>query len=144
MRVNWWHSGLASLALVLALTGCAGSTGAPSTEAAVPVTDVGSVTGKWTGLLELAGSRDREDFVELTIDGSGAYRAVSARTIGLLDARGKIVVSDGKAHFEGQRGSRATATLYARPASPERALVVVGTTPSGRQFSVRLASADSP
>ena len=141
MRVHRWRSGVASLAVGLALAGCAGGTAAARPATAMPVTDVTSVAGKWTGLLEVEGGGDRDDFVELTVDRSGAYRAAAARTVGLLDAKGKIAVSDGKIRLEGDRGARATGTLYAQSASPERALLVEGATPAGRRFSVRLRPA---
>ena len=108
----------------------------------VHVTDLASVVGKWKGLLAVEGRGDDDvDMIEVTIDDRGAYRARTARTIGLLDAQGKIVVSDGKLRLEGERGARATATLY-EGASPSRALGVVGATPSGRSFSVRLRPAE--
>jgi hypothetical protein len=105
----------------------------------VAVSDVGSVAGKWSGLMELEGGGDREDFVEMTIERDGAYRASGARTIGLMDGKGKVVVADGKLRLDGDKGARATGTLYER--SPERSLVVVGALPSGRRFSVRLKPA---
>jgi hypothetical protein len=44
--------------------------------------------------------QDLEDFVELTVDGSGRYQAVAARTIGAMDAQGKVgVLSNGKILF---------------------------------------------
>ena len=126
---------------MLALAGCAGSagpSGASGSATAVPINDAAAVAGKWTGLLELEGGGDREDFIELTLDREG-YRASGARTIGLLDGKGKTAVADGKLRLEGEKGARATATLYER--SPERSLVVVGALPSGRRFSARLRPA---
>src|SRR5215471_13049183 len=58
------------LALLLGLAGCA-SNGAASSTAPITVTDVSSVAGKWVGLLSITGSRDREDYVEVTVDGHG-------------------------------------------------------------------------
>ncbi|MGH7392218.1 MAG: hypothetical protein ACREM3_22585 [Candidatus Rokuibacteriota bacterium] len=135
MRIERWRTWLLSLVVVLGLTGCAG-TGASTAGTAVAVTDLSSVAGKWTGLLELAGSGTREDFVELTVDRSGAYRAVTARTIGAMDAQGRVAVSGGKILLQGERGSRATATLYTQ--QTQRALLVEGATPEGRRFSARL------
>jgi hypothetical protein len=134
MRIEGWPRWLTGVAVVLALTGCAGTTAGT----AVAVTDIATVAGKWTGLLEMAGGQDREDFVELTVDGSGLYRASAARTIGAMDAQGKVaVIGDGKMLFQGDRGSRATATLYTQ-AAQQRTLLLEGTTPSGRHFRVRL------
>jgi hypothetical protein len=126
---------LAGVAVALALTGCAGTT----TGTAVAVTDITTVAGQWIGLLEMAGSQNREDFVELTVDGSGRYRAVAARTIGAMDAQGKVgVLSDGKILFRGDRGSQATATLYTRASKPQRTLLMEGATPSDRRFRARV------
>jgi hypothetical protein len=126
MRIDGWPRWFTGVAVLLALTGCAGAT-------------AGTVAGKWTGLLEMAGSQDREDFVELTVDGSGRYQAVAARTIGAMDAQGKVgVLGDGKVLFRGDRGSQATATLYTRTSEPQRTLVMDGTTPSDRRFRARL------
>ena len=135
MRIDGWRRWLPGVAVVLILTGCAGTTAGT----AVAVTDIASVAGKWTGLLEMAGSQDREDFVDLTVDGSGLYRAAAARTIGAMDAQGKVrVISDGKILFQGDRGSQATATLYTQASQPQRTLLMEGTTPSGRRFRARL------
>jgi hypothetical protein len=135
MPIDGWPRGVLGVALMLALTGCAGTTAGT----VVAVTDVATVAGKWTGLLEMAGGQDREDFVELTVDGSGRYQAVAARTIGAMDAQGKVgVLSDGKIQFRGDRGSQATATLYTRASEPTRTLVMEGTTPSDRRFRAQL------
>jgi hypothetical protein len=134
MNTRW----LTLVSGMLLLVGCTSQTPPRSAAVMVPVTTVDSVTGTWTGLLEMAGSQDRADFVELTVDPSGAYRVTSARTIGLLDAGGKVAVGDGKLRLDGERGARATATLYTESASPQRTLVVDGATPSGRAFSAKL------
>ena len=143
MKGDRWRSGLASLAVGLMLAGCAGGGTTTGPATAVAVTDLASVAGKWTGLLELEGARDREDLVELTVDRGGTYRASAARTIGLMDAQGKVALSDGKVLLEGARGAKATGTLYAQPGSPERSLLMQGATPAGRRFSVRLRPAGS-
>jgi hypothetical protein len=138
MRIHGWRRWLPGVVVVLSLTGCAGS-GVSTAGTAAAVTDIAGVAGKWTGLMEMAGSQEREDFVELTIDGSGAYRAVAARTIGVMDARGKVAVGgDGKILLKGDRGSQATATLYTQPTQPQRTLLLEGATPSGRGFRARL------
>jgi hypothetical protein len=135
MRIDGWRRWLSGVAKVLVLTGCASTTAGT----AVAVTDIASIAGKWTGLLEMAGSQEREDLVELTVDKSGVYRAVAARTIGMMDTQGKIdVLSDGRMLFKGERGSQTTATLYTQAAQPQRTLVVEGITPAGRRFHARL------
>ena len=133
MKKRW----LTAVSAVLMVAGCTSS--APRSAAVmVPVTTLDSVAGTWTGLLEMAGSQDRTDFVELIVDPAGAYRVKSARTIGLLDAGGKVAVGEGKMRLEGARGARAMATLYSDAASPQRTLVVEGATPAGRGFSAKL------
>lgn len=124
------------LAIALGLAGCAG--GAATATAPVAITDVASIAGKWVGLLEMAGSRDREDYVEVTIAGDGAYRAASARTIGVMDARGTVTVTDGKLVIRGEHGGKGTATLFTQPGQPPRLLQVNGTTGDGRPYIVRL------
>jgi hypothetical protein len=134
-------SGICALGLVIALAfaGCAGSAPATTTSP-VAITDVASIAGKWVGLLELAGSRDREDYLEVTIAGDGTYRAASARTIGVMDARGTVTVAGGKLVIQGERGGKGTATLFTQTQSgqPTRLLQVNGTAPDGRPYIVRL------
>jgi hypothetical protein len=102
------------------------------------ISDVASVAGKWSGLLELEGSKDPDEFIELTVDREGSYKATASRTIGLLEAQGKIALADGKLRLQGLKGGTATGTLYAQPSSPDRSLLVEGATQSGRRFSARL------
>jgi hypothetical protein len=133
MRIAGGRRWLWGVAMVFVLAGCAGT----SAGTAVPVADMKSVAGKWTGLIDMAS--DPESFVELTIDESGAYRASAARTIGVMDAQGKIViVGNGGLVFKGDSGSQATATLFTQPSQSQRTLVVEGVTPAGRRFSARL------
>ena len=124
------------LALLLGLAGCA-STGASST-APVTVTDVSSVAGRWAGLLSITGSRDREDYVEVIVDGNGTYRASAARTIGVLDTKGTVTASGGRLLIKGDSGGQGTATLYKQPPPDERMLVVNGTASDGRAYTLRL------
>jgi hypothetical protein len=132
-------SGICALMLVIALgiAGCAGS-GSATTTAPMAITDLASIAGKWVGLLEISGSRDREDYVEVTIAGDGSYRAVSARTIGVMDAKGTVKVADGKLLIQGERGGKGTGTLYTQPGQPPRLLQVNGTAGDGRPYIVRL------
>ena len=125
------------LLLVLGLAGCA-SSGTTTTTAPVVVTDVSSVAGRWSGLLSIAGSRDRQDYVEVIVDGNGAYRASAARTIGLLDTTGTVTASGGRLLIKGDSGGRGTATLYTQPPPDERMLVVNGTASDGRAYTLRL------
>src|SRR5215470_13102993 len=126
-----------ALWLALGLAGCAGNGSATAT-APLPITDIASIAGKWVGLLEIAGSRDRQDYVEVTIAGDGTYRASSARTIGLLDTKGQVKVADGRLLIQGDSGGKGTATLYSQPGQPPRLLQVNGTSGDGRPYIVRL------
>jgi hypothetical protein len=125
------------LLLVLGLARC-GSSGATTQTAPVAVTDVSSVAGKWVGLLSITGSRDREDYVEVTVDANGAYRASSARTIGVLDTKGTVTASGGRLVIKGDSGGQGTATLYTQPPPDERMLIVNGTASDGRAYTLRL------
>ena len=125
-----------ALAIAVGLAGCAGSDSAAPGPVAIP--NVESIAGKWVGLLEMAGSRDRQDYIEVTIANDGTYRAASARTIGVMDARGTVSVSDGKLTIQGERGSKGVGTLFTQTGQPPRLLQVNGTTGDGRPFIVRL------
>jgi len=124
------------LAFVLGLAGCASNGSA--TVGPVAITDVASIAGKWVGLLEMAGSRNREDYLEVTIAGDGTYRASSARTIGLLDTRGTVTVSEGRLLIQGERGGKGIGTLFTQTGQPPRLLQVNGTASDGRPYIVRL------
>jgi hypothetical protein len=125
------------LVVALGLAGCASSGPAAST-GPMAITDVASIAGKWVGLLEIAGSRDREDYVEVTIAADGTYRAASARTIGIMDAKGTVTVADGRLLIQGERGGKGTATLFSQTGQPSRLLQVNGTAGDGRPYIVRL------
>jgi hypothetical protein len=125
------------LAFLLGLGGCA-SAGGSATPTPVSVSDVGSVAGKWAGLLTIAGGRDREDYVEVAVDGNGTYRAAAARTIGLLDTQGTVTASGGRLIVKGASGGQGTAVLYARPHPEQRLLVINGTAADGRTYTLRL------
>jgi len=137
MRAN--KSRICALGLVwaLGLAGCAAS-GSSTTAAPMAITDVASIAGKWVGLLELAGTRDRDDYVEVTIAPDGTYRAASARTIGVLDVSGTVKVADGRLLIQGASGGKGTAVLYSQPGQPPRLLQVNGTSGDGRPYIVRL------
>src|SRR5262245_10198178 len=119
----------------LGFAGCAGS-GSSTTTAPIAISDVASIAGKWVGLLELAGSRDRDDYVEVTIAPDGTYRAASARTIGVMDARGTVKVADGRLLIQGASGGKGTAVLYSQPRQPTRRLQRDGPSSGGRPSCV--------
>jgi hypothetical protein len=124
------------LVIALGFAGCA--TSGSSAGGPVAITDLASVAGKWVGLLEMAGSQDRQDYIEFTIAGDGTYRAASARTIGVMDARGKLTLSDGKLLIQGERGGKGIGTLFTQTGQPPRLLQVNGTASDGRPYILRL------
>ena len=125
------------LAVVLGLAGCA-SSGSATAGGPIAIADVASIAGKWVGLLEMSGSRDREDYVEVTIAGDGTYQAAAARTIGVMDVKGTVSVSDGRLLIRGEHGGRGTGTLFTQTGQPPRLLQVNGTAADGRQYILRL------
>ena len=127
--------GAFALALVL-VAGCA-SQGGTAARTPVAITDVASLAGKWVGLLDAAAGRDKEDYVEVTIEG-GTYRASSARTIGVMDLRGTVAVDNGRLVIKGERGGQGTGILYTEATPDQRLLVVNGTASDGRTYTARL------
>ena len=125
------------LAVVLGLAGCVTS-GSSTAGGPIAITDVASIAGKWVGLLEMSGSQDREDYVEVTIARDGTYQASSARTIGVMDVKGTVSVSDGRLLIRGERGGRGNGTLFSQTGQPPRLLQVNGTSADGRQYIIRL------
>jgi len=137
MRAVKSHICALGLVLAVGLAGCVAN-GSATTTAPMAITDLASIAGKWVGLLEIAGSRDRDDYVEVTIAPDGTYRAASARTIGVMDARGTVRVADGRLLIQGASGGKGTAVLYSQPGQPPRLLQVNGTSGDGRPYIVRL------
>jgi hypothetical protein len=115
---------LSSLVLILLVhAGCAsGTAGAAGRGTQIPVTAVGSVVGRWAGLSDLPGHRNDDQYVEVTVRNDGTYEATSARTIGFMDARGRVRLSDGRLLIQGNDGAHGTATLYS--ADGQRILLV--------------------
>ena len=128
----------AATALVIGVTllaGCAArSDGTARDSRPVAVTDVRTIAGRWSGLLELSGHRQPE-FVELTIAPEGTYQVKGARTIGVLDGQGQVAAVDGTLRFQGRRAT-ATGRLYERDA--RRTLVIDATAESGDRATLRL------
>jgi hypothetical protein len=91
------------------LIGCASA--GPLTP--VVVSDVKSVAGTWKGVVYLSGSEP--NYVTLTIREDGSYDIVSAQMVGASRGKGKIVTSDGRLQFEGEKG-RGVGTLMKNPA----------------------------
>jgi hypothetical protein len=125
------------LIAVLMLNGCA--SGAPAGAAAgttVPLTDLGSVAGRWAGLTDLPGHRHDDQWVELTVDGDGTYRATAARTIGFMDAQGRVMLSEGHLLVRGENGANGTATLVT--VNGEKTLRVDMTASNGGRVTAHL------
>jgi len=98
-RTLW--AGLTATALVgfvALLVGCANL--GPVTP--VEVSDLGSVTGTWKGVVYGPGSEPES--VELTIRADGSYDVVSRQQIGESRGNGKIVLRDGRLLLEGPKG----------------------------------------
>jgi hypothetical protein len=79
----------------------------------VAVTDIKAVAGHWAGLMDLPGNSP-DQYLEVTVREDGTYQAISARTIGVMDAQGTITVRDGRLFLKGARGSQGTATLVSK------------------------------
>jgi hypothetical protein len=125
------------LLLLLAHAGCASATrGEAGSGTPVRVSDIGSVAGRWAGIGDLPGHRNDEQFIEVTLRDDGTYEATSARTIGFMDARGRVQVRDGRLLIEGANGARGTATLY--DGGGQRTLVVQMTAAKGGNMTARL------
>ena len=105
---------LSSLVLLLLVHGGCASGTANTTARGTPiaVTDVGMVVGRWAGLSDLPGHRNDDEYVEVTLHDDGTYEATSARTIGFMDAHGRVALNDGRLLITGNSGSNGTATLY--------------------------------
>jgi hypothetical protein len=91
------------------LLGCASA--GPVTP--VAVSDVKSVAGTWKGTVYQSGVAP--DYITLTIREDGSYDLVSAQTTGTSRGKGKIVISEGRLLFEGEKG-RGVGTLLRNPA----------------------------
>ena len=91
----------------VSLVGCASAGHSP-----VAVSDMKSVAGTWKGIV-YERSEVEPNYVVLTIREDGSYDVVSDRPVGAIGAsrgKGKIVISEGRLLFEGERG-RGVGTL---------------------------------
>jgi hypothetical protein len=125
-----------AVALVAVLLwGCAaGASRGNDHGTAVPVTDVKTVAGRWSGLLEISGRR-HEDFVEVTISPGGTYEVHGARTVGILDAQGRVEAAGGTLRFLGSNAAT-TGTLYEKDG--RRTLVIDGRSQRDVRVNLRL------
>jgi hypothetical protein len=120
------------LALVFALSACA--SGGSGRGAQVPIRDVQSIAGRWSGILEASGRR-QDDFIDVTLNGDGTYQAEGARTIGVLEGHGRLEVDQGRLRVTGER-STGLGTLFENDG--KRTLVIQIVTANGGQFTARL------
>jgi len=128
---------LSSVLLLLIHGGCASVASERADRGTqVPVTNVGTVAGRWAGLSDLPGHRMDDQYVEVTLREDGTYEVTSARTIGLMDARGHVQLSDGRLLVQGDSGARGTATLYS--AGGQRTLLIEMATPRAGNVTARL------
>jgi hypothetical protein len=103
----------------------------------VAISDLKSVAGRWSGILYgRPGGQRGQDWVELAIHEDGTYTLASARTIGVLEGTGKARLADGRLITEGEKGGRATFTLYQR--GNRRFLRVDGSLASGQPLQADL------
>jgi hypothetical protein len=117
--------------VAVSLVGCA-SAGPISP---IAVADVKSVAGTWKGTIYRSGFEP--DYVALTIREDGSYDVVSARPIGASRGKGKIVISEGRLLFEGERG-RGVGTLLRSPGG-DRVMHVDATLSDNSTLSAELS-----
>jgi len=122
------------LAAVVALGACASGSGQSRYGAEVPVQSVQSLAGRWGGIVQ-SGFDQREDFVDVTIAADGAYEARTARTIGVLEGRGRVSAQEGRIRITGEKAN-GQGVLYEKDG--KRTMVLEIAAPNGRQFTVRL------
>lgn len=101
----------------------------------VPISDFGSVAGKWEGLMTRAPRAQNDDWVKVAIHEDGQYEFASYRMIGVFHGRGTLSLADGKMTSSSERGT-VTCTLYT--ADGQRMLRAVGITKGGLEHTVDL------
>jgi hypothetical protein len=131
-RVLTWAT---VLIVMTALSGCVGARHSThSGGAMIPITDVASVAGTWTGVVSRVTGSAEGDWVEVNVKENGTFEAVSARQIGALLGSGTLTVTDGRIQAAGPHGT-ALLTLYDRQG---RALVMDFRDRSGVRYSAEL------
>jgi hypothetical protein len=102
----------------------------------VPIQDVNSVAGRWSGILYgRPGGARGQDWIELTIQKDGTYTLSSARMIGVFTGSGTVSLVDGRLTAEREK-ARVTFTLYQRDS--RRFLRAEGTTEHGNTLRADL------
>ena len=123
------------LIVMTTLSGCVGARHSThSGGAMIPITDVGSVAGTWTGVVSRVTGSEEGDWVEMTMNEDGTFRAFSARQIGALLGDGTLTITNGRIEAVGPHGT-ALLTLYDHQG---RALVMDFRDRSGVRYSAEL------
>jgi hypothetical protein len=130
MRAEAYVSRLALAALVATVAVSCATPDRPAWTP-VPITDLGTVSGKWAGILLRDPTDRRDDWLEMTIAPDGTYQVKSYRLIGAMTGSGRFTLADGKLSSKGPR-STITGTLYT--ADGQRMLRMHATTPEGFIF----------
>lgn len=103
---GWW------LFVVMLVIGSVSERAEPASPVPVPVSEIASVAGKWTGLVH--GIRAVDDtLVEMTIRADGSYDAVTYKQIGMFRSQGRMELDDGLLKYSSAR-SRGTMSLVRR------------------------------
>ena len=100
-----------------------------------PISDFGSVAGKWEGLMKRIPQARSDDWVKVVIHEDGHYEFASYRMIGVFSGRGQLNLTDGKVTSSSERGA-VTCTLYTDEG--QRMLRAVGITKDGLEYTADL------
>lgn len=100
-----------------------------------PVSDFGSVVGKWEGVMKRSSQGRNEDWVKVLIHEDGRYEFASYRMVGVFHGKGTLNLADGKMTSSSERGT-VTCTLYT--ADGQRMLKAMGVTKDGLEYTVEL------
>jgi hypothetical protein len=136
MRARRGRAAALALGVLVGLGACAPSTQRATGGQTIAVEDLRSLAGRWAGLMDLPGHRADDQYVEIEVRPDGTYRATSARTIGLMDARGTVALSEGRLFVQGEGGARGHGTLVSRDGQP--VLMLDMTRADGGRITARL------
>jgi len=133
MTAVWRSRAWLFVVMAVLVAACATGSGRGTS---IPISDLQSIAGRWQGLLD-GPSNQQDDFIDVVFNLDGTYRGTGARTIGVLDARGRAELQNGRLQLTGEKGATGTGVLFDRDG--KRTLVVEMTGPGGRQYSARLS-----
>ena len=131
------HNGARSLRTILTSTVVGGLAALLVGCASVPVavSDLQSVAGTWKGVVYSSGGEPER--VELTIREDGSYDVMSRQAVGTARGKGKVVASQGRLLFEGERG-RGLGTVVRSPGG-DRIMNIEATLSDNTILSAKLA-----